>query len=87
MRTIIVMTMAVILSACAPKPEPYTIAACIDGRQVADFRKHCLGQRPEIGVPPVDGQFDYDQCSTIRVVISDACGDAGMVDADVILNP
>ena len=75
------------LSGCAQKPEPYTIQACIDGTQVAEFRDACLGQRPAEGMQPTEGQYDSDRCSTLQLRVGQFCESPAAEPAEVVVNP
>lgn len=82
---LLVLTLGV--SGCALKPEPYTIKACIDGKQVAEFRDACLGARPAEGVPPTEGQYDSGKCSTIQLRVGQFCDSPTTEPAEVVVNP
>ena len=84
---IYLLTTAILLIGCAPKPEPYTIQACIDGQQVAEFRDACLGPRPAEGEEPTDSQYDAERCSQLQLRIGQFCDSPGANYAELRVSP
>lgn len=90
MKTTIYMLLtfaAIMLLGCAPKTEPFTIQACIDGQQVAQFRDACLGPRPATGEEPTDGQYNAELCSTLQLRIGRFCDSSAADPAELVVNP
>ena len=86
--TYLLLTTAIaLLIGCAPKPEPYTIQACIDGQQVAEFRDACLGPRPADGEEPTDGQYNAERCSQLQLRIGQFCDSPAAVAVEAIVDP
>ena len=79
--------LAALATACAPKSEPFTVQACIDGQQVAEFRDACLGPKPVEGEAPTAGQYDRDKCSTLQVRIGQFCDAPTTEPVEVVVNP
>lgn len=86
MRIILILA-ALLASACAPKPEPFTIQACIDGAQLAQFRDACLGPRPAEGAEPTDSQYNAELCSTLQLRVGQYCDDPATTPVEATANP